>query len=280
MLVKKQEPPDEVECAVTHVFSGHSPVEDAHVVPAEVSQDELAALEWSWDLIRGTFDVNARENVIPVTAELRSWFDLHEDSKPAGWLLLPAEYAREAIKAMYEQYVGEDFTENEYRAKAVPGTRDWRQDPSTFYPDRTEFQYRLVPLPSMSHCLSVRYYTGGPGPFKLDQLQLFVYPFGAFPTLTLRIPLHHAIVNSGQKLFALCGDAPLCLRTFSFLRAHELVMLCVIRDIYLAWVRSYPSAGFRHGENTSLHHPHTPMEDLGHQSFIHGTPSATAATAP
>ncbi|KAH9857320.1 hypothetical protein C2E23DRAFT_720575 [Lenzites betulinus] len=240
--VKALEPNADITfCVVTHASQDCTVLEYAHVLAADTPHEVFDKLEWLWNMPYSTLDVNTIENVHPLDAAIRGYFD-HTDSddKPDGWFWLPHPDDLGIIKEIYKFYVGVDIT-----APAPGQYPNVRRKPEEFYENQKSFKYRFTPFPAMKNSWAVRRFavpTSGLTP-ETPAVQHY-YPFDTLPPISLHIPYHFVICDTGRKLQSVYGDDYKdnkgVLQDHPELDAPELLMITAVRGIYDAWMHAEP----------------------------------------
>ena len=123
------------------------------------------------------------------------------------------------------------------------------------YNGRTTFQYNLFPFPDMEHCCAIRQYYHLYETIDPDQIIQYSYPFRDFDSISLAVPPHFVVYNTGLKLDSIFKDREptreeLQLELNTTRGIATRLGLCL--SIYRRWMFSNPPDEF-----PSLHPPIT-----------------------
>ncbi|KAI0808325.1 hypothetical protein C8Q74DRAFT_1363716 [Fomes fomentarius] len=195
-------------------------------------------LEWAWDLGYHTLNVDTRWNIQLLCPELHRHFDHTKHGKHDGWFWLPDSDDAATLVTMYEYYVGCTL------AQPAPAQYpNVPRNPATFYEGKGSFKYRLIPFPAMKSAWPVRQLGDTSSQFTKDSpVTQYYYPFAEMPPVSLHIPYHFVICDTGRKLNGIYGsnfrDITPIMQDFPHLLDFR--TLVAVRGIYDAWMKAVP----------------------------------------
>ncbi|KAI0669209.1 hypothetical protein C8Q78DRAFT_978002 [Trametes maxima] len=219
-----------VYCVVTRASANMTILEYAHVVAADTQDDVLDKLEWAWDHQYGTFNVDTRRNIHPLDMAVRRYFDRTDGRTHNGWFWCPTDsILMLSMLAAWQKHP--------------------RRDPDQLYKNNKEFKYRLVPFPAMRQTWSIRRLAHFVSDFNPQaQAQQYWYPFNDLPAISLHVPYHFVICDTGKKLLSFYKDTQPTheqLEKDFHVSYPEAVLLAAVLDIYNLWMSAEPSAEWK-----------------------------------
>ncbi|KAI0827572.1 hypothetical protein BC628DRAFT_1418194 [Trametes gibbosa] len=232
--IKQLEPNvDRPFCVVTRASVGCTILEYAHVLPAATTSEVLNKLEWVWNMKHKTLNVDTRRNIHPLDATLHQYFHRTDNNKYNGWFWLPDTVDIKIISDMHDHYIG-------ILAAAPSQHAKMRRNPDEFYKDQKVFKYRFVPFPAMQNSWAVRRLTVSRqenGSTAEAEVVQHYYPFDTMPVVSLHIPYHFVICDTGRKLDSVYG-ADVSKMAADFPQGS--LMLLAVKNLYDAWMRANP----------------------------------------
>ncbi|KAL1753048.1 hypothetical protein FB107DRAFT_264903, partial [Schizophyllum commune] len=227
--VKAHEPnATTVFCVVTKASAEMTILGYAHVLSVGTPDDVLTKLEWVWNQECGTFNVDTRRNVHPLDTVIHRYFDRTDGNAYNGWFWCPVDAVVLEMRDSWQDEV--------------------RHNPDSFY-DQRKFLYRLVPFPAMKQAWSIRRPADMLSEFKPStQVQQSCYPFRDLPVISLHVPYHFVICDTGKKLQTFYKDMDPTLHQIEadfYVPHREAVYLKAVMTLYKLWMSSEPSAEWK-----------------------------------
>lgn len=229
-------------CVVTQASADMTILEYAYVVGAATPDVVLDKLEWVWNKVYCSFNVDTRKNIHPLDVAIHRYFDRTDGNRHNGWFWCPTD--PQPILAMRRAYLGDILLQPKFNP-------NMRRDPDEFYGSTKVFKYRLIPFPEMKGTWSVR----RPNHFTTEftseiQVQQFYYPFGDLPVISLHVPYHFVVYDTGKKLASFYGGTePTQVQLGNDFKIHpdsiEAIILLAIWQIYHAWMSVEPSSQWK-----------------------------------
>ncbi|KAI0827612.1 hypothetical protein BC628DRAFT_1418252 [Trametes gibbosa] len=269
--IKQLEPnADRPFCVVSRAFVDFTILEYAHVLPAATPSEVLDKLEWVWNMKHGTLDVDTPRNIHPLDVGLHRYFDHADKNQHDGWFWLPDVGDFKLILDMLDHYTG-------ILAAAPSQHAKMRRNPDEFYKDQKVFKYRFVPFPAMRNSWAVRRLTVPTQTFTADTpVVQHYYPFSTMPIVSLHIPYHFVICDTGRKLNSVYGtDNNKMLLNFP----QEFNMVFAVKSLYDAWMRVEPAWDSEGSFDIALGDPSPGGPDDGSGHVGSGGPSSHGGNA-
>ncbi|KAI0827564.1 hypothetical protein BC628DRAFT_1502097 [Trametes gibbosa] len=266
-------------CVVTRASSDCIVLEYAHVLAVDTPSSVLDKLEWVWNMKHKTLNVDTRRNIHPLDATLHQYFHRTDKNQHDGWFWLPDVGDFKLILDMHVHYRGILAAAPSQHAKV-------RRNPDEFYKDQKVFKYRFVPFPAMQNSWAVRRLTvprQENGSTAEAEVVQHYYPFDTMPVVSLHIPYHFVICDTGRKLDSVYGaDVSKMAADFP----QESLMLLAVKNLYDAWMRVEPAWNSEGSFDIAVGEPSSdrPDDGSGHVGsggpFSHGGNAGSGGRGP
>ncbi|TEB33983.1 hypothetical protein FA13DRAFT_1812521 [Coprinellus micaceus] len=217
-----EEDPNKGRCSVENCPK-HRGVQAMHVLPREVTETDcvMRSLEYSWNLRRGTLNLDTRRNILFVGKSLAAMY------ARGCWVLLPEE-------SVMDQFVhpklGIALGRVEFPALSPP------------------FNYRFVPVRDMDD-VGVVHQNESP-PTSGNSFTNHVYPFKTLPLIKSHVHPQFAIVAIGKVLYTpSVMTKPLRQKLFA-----EFPAVKKVYELYGSWTSTADTpAALKYSNSTATH---------------------------
>ncbi|PPR07167.1 hypothetical protein CVT24_010720 [Panaeolus cyanescens] len=192
----------------------------ARVYDRDFHPNNLDSMEWGWNMVRGTLDLDTRRNIFCLGESM------YEMYKHRNWALLPSE---EDVLGFFSDPKGITMCVREN----FPA------------PQRGPFRYKFLPLGNMHDIYITRQSTSDDGSNTVD---IYEFPFEDFPVITSHVDPRYVILHLGETLFGGVEDSVrmALLKKYPYLRN--------VWSLSKSWTATVPMFAFR--DRTYIPRPH------------------------